>query len=304
MASPQPTPPPIVAPPMPGARVAREVAFDEAGRIAEDLPCLHCGYNLRGLGPEAACPECASAVGRSIQGDLLRFCDPDWLARLAKGLLLIIIGVLAELALVIFIIALFFNAVWGGGLSVRALLVGVAIVGFATSLVVVIGVWWMTAPDPARTERERRVTARTVARWCITAELLSSPLSMMSPSMGFAMTGTMTFPRGILMLLSVIVGIAVMVGYLAGLIYLRRLAMRLPRPGLAQQTRIVMWGYGSLAVASLGFRLVPPPMLMVAAYVIAAAGLVFTVWGLVLLFLYRGALSRAAAEARATWARE
>ena len=78
MASPQPTPPPIVAPPLPGAPAAREVVFDEAGRIAEDLPCLRCGYNLRGLGSEAACPECASAVGQSIQGDLLRFCDPVW----------------------------------------------------------------------------------------------------------------------------------------------------------------------------------------------------------------------------------
>ena len=58
-----------------------------------------------------------------------------------------------------------------------------------------------------------------------------------------------------------------------------------------------MWGYGSVAVVSIGFWFVKPPPLMGGLWVIAVAWLVFTVWGLVLLFLYRGALSRAAAEA-------
>ncbi len=178
MASPQPTPPPIVAPPLPGAPAAREIVFDEAGRIAEDLPCLRCGYNLRGLGSEAACPECASAVGRSIQGDLLRFCNPDWLARLAKGLLLIIIGVLAGFVVSMLLTGVMMGLAASGAISMAATMAGVGLVGFSTSLVVVIGVWWLTAPDPARTERERPVTARTLARWCITAQLLSSPLEM------------------------------------------------------------------------------------------------------------------------------
>ncbi len=304
MASPQPTPPPVVAPPILPAPVAREVVFDEAGRIAEDLPCLRCGYNLRGLGSEATCPECASTVGRSIQGDLLRFCDPDWLARLAKGLLLIIIGLLAG-----FVPSLLVFALMVGGMPMGALVMGSTLLGVATSLVVVIGVWWMTAPDPARTEAERLGTARTVARWCITAELLSGPLAMMRT------TAMMTMPQSFRMLPNLIVSIVVLVGYLAGLVYLRRLALRIPRPGLAQQTKIVMWGYGSAKAATIGLwialvvvaRTAAFGMTMVVkniSYAVWLATLVFIIWGLVLLFLYRGALSRAEAEARATWTRK
>ncbi|MCH6550592.1 MAG: hypothetical protein IH804_01090 [Planctomycetes bacterium] len=186
---------------------------------------------------------------------------------------------------------------------------------------VVIGVWWMTAPDPARTEDEQGITARTLARWCITAELLSSPLQMTSQGgMGFATAGTTTPAQTILMLAGLIVEIAVIVGYLAGLVYLRRLALRIPQPGLAQQTRVVTWGYGCAAVASIGVWIgmdvvsaavsvgtapvfgVTMTVVALGSCATAVAMLVFGVWGLVLLFLYRGALSRAAAEARATWA--
>ena len=59
-------------------RTAAQVRLDDDGRILEDdLTCLHCGYNLRGLLPEGDCPECGTAVARSTHGSLLRFCDPD-----------------------------------------------------------------------------------------------------------------------------------------------------------------------------------------------------------------------------------
>lgn len=326
MTSPHPTAPPIVAPPLPGPPAAREVVFDEAGRIAEDLPCLRCGYNLRGLGPEAACPECASAVGRSIQGDLLRFGDPDWLARLAKGLLLIIIGLLAGLVASLLVFVLLITLPASGGIAMGAVLVGGALLGVSTSLVVVIGVWWMTAPEPARTEGERPVTARTLARWCMTAALLSSPLEIMYlGGAGFATMGTPGMPRSNLMLLPmiwVIVGIVVIVGRLAGLVYLRRLALRIPRPDLAHQTQVVMWGYGCAAAAGIVFWIgmdvvsaavsvgtapvfgVTMTVAALGSCAIGVAALVFGVWGLVLLFRHRGALSRAEAEARATWTRK
>ncbi len=40
--------------------------LDEAGRLALDLNCVTCGYNLRGLDPETICPECGIPVGRSL----------------------------------------------------------------------------------------------------------------------------------------------------------------------------------------------------------------------------------------------
>jgi hypothetical protein len=36
-------------------------------RLAEDLPCVNCGYNLRTLSLMGVCPECGIAVARSIE---------------------------------------------------------------------------------------------------------------------------------------------------------------------------------------------------------------------------------------------
>ena len=38
------------------------VAIDEEGRIASDLPCWSCDYNLRTLTPDADCPECGMPI--------------------------------------------------------------------------------------------------------------------------------------------------------------------------------------------------------------------------------------------------
>ena len=59
------------------AQMAPQVAVDQEGNLAEDRTCIKCAYNLRGLDPAGRCPECGTAVGRSILGDFLRYCDPD-----------------------------------------------------------------------------------------------------------------------------------------------------------------------------------------------------------------------------------
>ena len=72
------------------------VAIDEDGRIIGDVTCRGCGYNLRGLTPDGVCPECAIAIGRSVKGDLLQYCDPAWVDRLARGMLWVIAGTIAS----------------------------------------------------------------------------------------------------------------------------------------------------------------------------------------------------------------
>ena len=51
---------------MPRNPEIRSVTVDEKGRVASDLVCPNCRYNLRGLLRDGACPECSFAVGKAI----------------------------------------------------------------------------------------------------------------------------------------------------------------------------------------------------------------------------------------------
>lgn len=41
------------------------VLLDDQGRIAQDLPCIGCGYNLRSIEWEGQCPECGGQAART-----------------------------------------------------------------------------------------------------------------------------------------------------------------------------------------------------------------------------------------------
>lgn len=62
--------------------------------VEVDVPCIACGYNLRGLPTDGQCPECGTGIDGSIQQwrakgkvPALDRADPHWLRRLAVGTL-------------------------------------------------------------------------------------------------------------------------------------------------------------------------------------------------------------------------
>ena len=74
---PSPIPPPIVEP---------DIAAQSRDLTSEDVPCLNCGYNLRGLEEDGQCPECGVPIERSLHGNLLIYSSPEYVSSLHRGL--------------------------------------------------------------------------------------------------------------------------------------------------------------------------------------------------------------------------
>lgn len=60
--------------------------------VGDDVLCLGCGYLLRGLSTNGACPECGLPVARSLSPDRLSDLDDDWLVRVRRGFMLVFTG--------------------------------------------------------------------------------------------------------------------------------------------------------------------------------------------------------------------
>jgi len=56
-------------------------------RIVMSLACVACHYDLRGLAPDSACPECSTPIGESLDPERLIFADRMWLGYLNAGVL-------------------------------------------------------------------------------------------------------------------------------------------------------------------------------------------------------------------------
>lgn len=329
---PPPPKPPLSAPPIvqpPQDKVppipSFEVLLDGAGRLNQDLACRQCGYNLRGLAIAGTCPECQTPIGKSVRPDLLRFAEPRWVERLALGMTLILvamgIGVVLSVATALSGVVLTaagipgIQQIWGVVLMVAGVLSGV---------VACAGYWLLTAPDPGQPEQDRPAMPRLVARW----GLLTSPVNgllqglwlMVTPGLAGAPTLTAGGLSALIGAASFLVSIAAFIGLIALFIHVRRLALRIPDPALESQTRIVMWGFGAVQAIALVWSLVmlftgvqfpaaAPGVVpgggffafMAVACVMGAAGLIFAIWGLILMFRYRSRFRAQAALARATW---
>ena len=54
--------------------------------LPTDVPCVRCFYNLRGLMPSGACPECGLSIASSLDPSRLVFADPRWRHDLARAI--------------------------------------------------------------------------------------------------------------------------------------------------------------------------------------------------------------------------
>ncbi|MHC4609534.1 MAG: hypothetical protein ACYS7M_04225 [Planctomycetota bacterium] len=274
--------------------------------IQQDMACRRCGYNLRGLTPAMACPECSTPVGESVHGDLLAYADPDWLDTLRRGTVLKLWSILVA------IVGAVFGAIAGGlGAPQDAALILI----LPAAALGVWAVFLITAQDPRISLHEDTVTLRKVVRICTVIGCFEEPLKSAAQSAGLGGEA-----RTVAVVLCIVAACLSVVSVFGEFVYYRRFARRIPDESLVRSTTIVMWGMGiSLAVIVVGLVIgaavagvgvlagapgggIAGGAGLVGMLVFICAGgvgaLVFTIWNIALLFKYKNAFAVAAASAR------
>jgi len=273
------------------------------GQVSEDLSCLKCGYNLRGLDFSGRCPECGTPIGRSTYGNALQFCDPAWVRQLASGAKWILWG-----NLYVLFAAFMAHVALMGGLGFRSEGWMVILPG----LIWLVGCWKLTAPDPAE-EAPGSISARSVTRWTAVASQLVIPMGALAEKRfpQFSSLSWAAWWSGAL------------VAMLSLLHHVRQLASRIPRKGLSRQLQIIAWGIGifgilellayavhlaktgMLMAASAATQPTPPDIegLLATAFVCSAGVdlLILRLWWIVLAFPLWRSLRRAAQAADHFW---
>jgi hypothetical protein len=271
--------------------------------ISEDVPCVHCGYNLRGLTRDNFCPECGTPIARSIFGNQLRYADPQWLERLCFGTSLKLWNILIVILVVVGDAVI---AAVGLPPSLRMVL---GLIGSA------LGLWaafLITTPEPRVALQENPITLRRAVRACAVLGLIGGVLIYLVEHGGTPeLMAILGIAGGVCMLAGV-------VQLLGELVYYRRFARRVPNPKLEKSTSTVLWGlpimYGALVVGwgimLLGALLAaqntsasgPSGVIIAGGGVFLCAGVVglviLGIWYIVLLFSYRKAFQEAVSFAK------
>lgn len=133
-------------------------ALDDAGHLTDAVSCTECDYNLRGLSPNATCPECGHPIDESIRfwqsQSLLTAAQRRWLTQTKRGVDMLLFWPLAmALAWVLFIVASPRHD------DLATVLIGALIYVYAGG-----AVWFAATPRLDNTPSVRRIVAGWVPR--------------------------------------------------------------------------------------------------------------------------------------------
>lgn len=215
--------------------IPARVKLDAEGRVAGDLACRQCGYNLRTLSKEAKCPECGTSVEQSWRGEWLLYSDPAWLERIATGLKWLVSATLLWLLSIPVSAAAVAvaNALSPGtrGMVFNISSVINRVIALAAVIGCAYGLWEFTKPEPNRLRSASDLDLRRFVRASAGASLATIGIGFFWPAWG-----------AIAFVLRIGIACALLCTAGGVLLYLRELAMRIPDEKEAQATRIILVG--------------------------------------------------------------
>lgn len=234
--------PPIEGTPVPAVGIPGDF-------ITEDLACKHCGHNLRTLSTDAVCPECGTPIDYTLRGYYLKHSSPAWVHRVARGSLLLILAVVAMIVGTVgagvWVVHVLFSSGFTPGappsFDLGPTLPVVTLAILPANILTVLGILFLTTPDPAQDKRRQVGGVRPWLRqslWLYSASVVFSailtvtPTDFLSPNLCRALVAAQ---------IPVAVAIFVLISALT-FRYFGQLMSRVPRPRLVTFARVVFWG--------------------------------------------------------------
>lgn len=197
--------------------------------------CVQCSYNLQGLRSSGNCPECGTPIQHSLRGHLLRFASPDYIQQLRQGLSLFLNGVL--LYIVCFVVLMFMGIIAPGPSSSFFSLVFLGI-----NIMMLIGYWKYSNPDPGYLGREDPNAARRVLRISLIVMIATTAVSGLLGLVSAVPGPNVATGLGLLLICVALVNaIASLAVFFTSLQYTRWLATRIPDPLIEKRSRRYMW---------------------------------------------------------------
>ncbi len=192
--------------------------------ISENLLCIGCGYNLRGLNEAMNCPECGKPVSQSPQSNLLHYCDPGWLEKIRLGV---------SVKLWSFLIFFVQSLVLGSLIPVFSLPSSIGrVFSIAFGAINLWSTFLITTQEPSISLGETSVTLRKTVRIC-------AIIGFFGAYVGSGVQGGVF--SSISYLIAGATGLAEIAAACGELIYFRRFATRIPDEKLAKSTKYLLW---------------------------------------------------------------
>jgi hypothetical protein len=212
-----------------------------SGVVQQPRYCIQCGYSLLGLPVTGQCPECGTAVELSLREPWLSSCSTTYLESLRKGFSLVLNAILLMVASTVVMFGV--TVVMRGTPGAMAIFQIVnLVVSLGISIMLYLGYWHATTPDPSQVAMETSTSARNVVRIAVIAMMALGLIQIVVAGISLSGTGPgvqlMTF---VLMGLGVAGMVAWAVQYFAMMRYLRWLASRVPDAYIIARTKRYMW---------------------------------------------------------------